>query len=66
MAYTDPNFPTKKALRDALAAGQMVGVFQPGLGYVLQDGTVSLESRPKPHPWYATGLIRGGRLVSVG
>ena len=30
MAYTNTNFKTKKALKDALAAGQEVGVHQPG------------------------------------
>jgi hypothetical protein len=67
MAYTSPNFKNKKALKDALAAGQDVGVFQPGYGAVPVDGTISLEGPhyPKPHTWYATGTMKGGRLVKV-
>lgn len=65
--YVDPNFPTKKALKAALAAGQPVFVFAPGLGTVPRDGTVALEGPhyPKPHTWYATGTMRDGKLVSV-
>ena len=67
MAYTITNFKTKKALKEALAAGEDVGVFQPGLGTVPVDGTLSLEGPhyPKPHTWYATGTMKGGRLVKV-
>jgi hypothetical protein len=67
MAYTTTNFKTKKALKDALAAGEDVRVFQPGLGGVPTDGTVTLEGPhyPKPHTWYAVGTMKGGRLVKV-
>jgi hypothetical protein len=67
MAYVSPNFPTKKALREALARGESIRVFQPGLGTVPADGTISLEGPhyPKPHSWYAAGTMRGGKLVSV-
>jgi len=30
MAYTETNYKTKKALREALAAGEAVRVYQPG------------------------------------
>jgi hypothetical protein len=67
MAYTNTNFKTKTALKAALAAGQPVGVFQPGLGTVPVDGTISLEGPhyPAPHTWYATGTMKGGKLVKV-
>lgn len=67
MAYTDPNFKTKKALKEALASGKVVTVFQPGYGTVPTDGTVSLEGPhfPKPHTWYATGTMENGILVKV-
>jgi len=67
MAYVSPNFKTKKALRDAIAAGQEIHVFQPGLGTVPRDGTVGLEGPhfPKPHTWYAEGTMANGRLVRV-
>lgn len=57
--YTEPNFKTKKALKDAVAAGQEVTVFQPGPfgGQPNLNGEVSVEGPhfPKPHSWYARG-----------
>lgn len=67
MAYVSPNFQTKKALKEALAAGKTVQVFSPGLGSVPRDGTVYLEGPhyPKPHSWYAEGTIKDGVLIKV-
>lgn len=67
MAYVSPNFKTKKALREALAAGRIVEVYQPGLGTVPDNGRIALEGPhyPKPHTWYADGTMEGGRLVKI-
>jgi hypothetical protein len=67
MAYVDPNYQTKKALKDDLKNGIDVQVFQPGLGTVPRNGTVFLEGPhyPRPHTWYAEGKMENGRLVSV-
>lgn len=67
MAYVRPNFRTKKALREALKASQVVEVFQPGLGNVPTNGRITLEGPhyPEPHKWYAEGVMEGGKLVSV-
>lgn len=67
MAYVSPNFKSKKALKDALKAGQTVEVFEPGLGRVPTDGYVALEGPhyPQPHTWYAEGTMAHGRLVRV-
>ncbi len=67
MAYVDPDFKTKKALKEALKAGQTIAVYQPGLGYIPVDGRIALEGPhyPKPHTWYAEGTMRNGRLVEV-
>lgn len=67
MAYVSPNFPTKKALKDAIKAGKFVSVFQPGLGDVPTNGTIALEGPhyPRPHTWYAEGTIKDGKLISV-
>lgn len=67
MAYVDPNFRTKKALKEALARGDSVAVYQPGLGEVPDDGTVSLEGPhyPEAHRWWASGTMKDGRLVKV-
>ena len=69
MAYVNPNFKTKKALKDALANGQSIEVFQPGpfSHTVASNGTVYLEGPhyPEPHRWYATGKLLNGKLVKV-
>jgi hypothetical protein len=67
MAYVMPNFKTKKALKEALASGQFVRVYEPGAGTVPQDGTVSLEGPhfPAPHVWYASGTMVAGRLTKI-
>lgn len=67
MAYTRINFKTKKALKEALAAGNVIEVFQPGLGDIPLDGYISLEGPhyPAPHTWYASGTMKDGRLVKV-
>jgi len=66
--YVSPNFPSKKALKEALTAGTPVRVFSPGLGGPAPtNGTVSLEGPhfPKPHKWYAKGTMVNGLLVKV-
>jgi hypothetical protein len=67
MAYVSPNFKTKKALREALAAGADVEVYAPGLGSIPKEGRVSLEGPhfPEPHRWYGEGMMEGGKLVGV-
>jgi hypothetical protein len=65
--YVEPNFKSKAALKRALAAGEEVDVYQPGLGTVPVNGKVSLEGPhyPAPHTWYGTGTMQDGRLVKV-
>ena len=68
MAYTRQDFPSKAAVKRALAADETVEVFQPGpFGPDVPDGTVALEGPhyPKPHTWYGTGVVRNGVLVSI-
>lgn len=69
MAYTETNFKTKKALKEAVAAGEEVTCFQPGLGPDLDHytGRVSLEGPhyPKPHTWYANAILEDGKVVKV-
>lgn len=66
MAYTVTNFKSKKALRTALEAGEVVRVFQPGpFGPVVRDGLTVLEGPhfPEPHRWYAQATIKDGQVV---
>ncbi len=71
--YTVRDFPTKKALKDAVKAGTHVGVYQPndmfGAGDRVQQGThsVTLEGPhyPRPHTWYARATVVDGRVTKV-
>ncbi len=66
--YTTTNFSTKKALKEAVAAGQQVTVFNPGpFGNAPDNGVVYLEGPhyPKPHRWYAQATMKNGVVVSV-
>lgn len=70
MAYTRRNFPTKRALREALASaantGDPVQVFQPGpFGPAVSDGDCYLEGPhyPHAHSWYASCQVKDGCIV---
>lgn len=65
--YVDPNFKTKKALKEAITAGKNILVYAPGLGTIPRDGRVSLEGPhfPEPHKWYGEGTMKDGKLIGV-
>ena len=62
-------FKTKKALKEAIAAGERVTVYQPGPfgGSEPREGRVFLEGPhyPAAHTWYAQGTLQDGVLVKV-
>ena len=68
--YTTTNFKTKKALKEAVLAGQKVGVFQPNNMFGTPDpkeGSCAVEGPhfPKPHSWYASVELKDGFIVKV-
>ena len=79
--YTVINFPTKKALKQAVADWNQaisantisilgpVCVYQPGPfgDNEPTEGEVCLEGPhyPKPHSWYATATLKNGVVVKV-
>jgi hypothetical protein len=71
--YTVTNFKTKKALKDAVAAGKAVRVFQPNDFFgntdriAVGEHTIALEGPhyPEPHRWYASATVRDGVVVKV-
>ena len=65
--YVKPNFPTAKALREAVANGQTVSVFSPGPFPAPTNGEVHVEGPhyPKPHRWYAKVLVANGLVTKV-
>ena len=67
--YTETNFKTKKALKEAVASGESVRVYQPGpfnQGFV-DSGDYSIEGPhyPKPHRWYARVTVVDGSVTKV-
>jgi hypothetical protein len=67
MAYVDPNFKTKKLLKEAVTNGEDVFVFSPGPFGCKEDGTEFIEGPhyPKPHTWYAQVTVKGGKVIAV-
>lgn len=67
MAYVDPNFKTKKALKEAVAAGQEVRVFSPGPFGCKTEGREHIEGPhyPEPHKWYASVEVTDGKVTKV-
>lgn len=65
--YTETNFPTKKALRDAVASGAKVRLWAPGLGSPRENGREYVEGPhyPQPHKWYAEVEMKDGIVVKV-
>lgn len=67
MAYVRPNFKSKKALKEAVAAGTPVYIFSPGPFGCKLDGQEFVEGPhyPEPHRWYAAVTVQDGRVVAV-
>ena len=66
--YTVRNFKSKKALREAVAAGEQVDTYQHGGRFPAErDGVIYLEGPhyPAPHSWYAQATVVDG-IVQMG
>ncbi len=65
--YVSPNFKTKKALKEAVAGGQVVSVYSPGPFPCPENGSIAVEGPhfPEPHRWYASVTVRNGIVVKV-
>ncbi len=67
--YVNPNFKTKKALKEAVAAGKIVTIYQPGPfgGNELKNGAFAIEGPyyPEPHKWYANVVVKDGFITKV-
>ncbi len=71
--YTEKNFKTKKSLKEAVASGEKVRVYQPndmfGVTEKVSKGThqIALEGPhyPAPHSWYASATVVDGIVTKV-
>jgi hypothetical protein len=65
--YTEKNFKTKKEFREAVANGEKISLFAPGLGAPRVNGRESVEGPhyPQPHTWYASVEMKDGIVIKV-
>lgn len=65
--YTTTNFKTKKAFKEAVAKGEKIELFAPGLGTPKTEGTEYVEGPhyPAPHSWYAEVTMKNGIVIQV-
>lgn len=65
--YTEINFKTKKAFKEAVANGVKVRLFAPGMGSPKQNGIEYVEGPhyPEPHRWYAEVTMKDGIVIKV-
>ncbi|NQT22341.1 MAG: hypothetical protein HQ579_02765 [Candidatus Omnitrophica bacterium] len=67
--YTQTNYKTKKALKEAVTRGEKVKYFQPGPfgGNEPKDGGFCCEGPhyPEPHRWYASCVAKDDCIVEV-
>jgi len=65
--YTVTNYKSKKALKEAVKAGEEVRIFAPGLGSPVKNGIEYLEGPhyPEPHRWYAAVSMKDGLVTKV-
>jgi hypothetical protein len=68
MSYVDPNYKTKKAFKEAVAAGKVHRTYNPsGMFPTTQNGRDTVEGPhyPEPHRWYAAVEVTDGVVTKV-
>jgi hypothetical protein len=65
--YVNPNFKTKKELKEAVEAGKRVEIYSPGFFPAKTNGAEFVEGPhfPKPHKWYGKVEVKNGLVVKV-
>lgn len=65
--YTMKDYRTKKELKEAVAKGEKVRLYSPGIGAPKENGIEYVEGPhyPKPHTWYAKVTVKDGVVVKV-
>ena len=65
--YCIRNFKSKKELKEAVARGEKIEIFAPGLGTPKDNGTEFVEGPhyPQPHKWYASVEMKDGIIIKV-
>lgn len=65
--YVDPNYKTKKALKEAVTAGLRISVYSPGPFPANANGIEYIEGPhyPAAHTWYAKVQVKDGFVVKI-
>lgn len=65
--YSEINFRTKKEFKEAIAKGEKVKLFAPGLGKPKDNGKEFVKGPhyPEPHRWYAEVEMKDGYVIKV-
>ncbi len=65
--YTTVNFKTKKALKEAVAAGKTITLYAPGMGQPKENGDEYVEGPhyPEPHKWWAKVQMKDSKVIKV-
>jgi hypothetical protein len=63
--YIEPNLQTKKALKEAVAKGEKIRVFSPGLFPAPVNGSAVIEGPHGVHKWYASVIVKDGYVEKV-
>lgn len=65
--YTNINFKTKKAFKEAVASGVPVSLYSPGLGTPKVNGIDFAEGPwyPESHKWWAEVTMKDGIVIKV-
>ena len=65
MVHISPDFPTKKAFKEAVAAGKKIRIYSPGPFPVPVNGKAVVEAPANYHKWYASVIVKDGYVVKV-
>ena len=71
--YSEINFKTKKAFREAVVSGRKIHIYQPGGIFDPPEAQADYTGKtcvegphyPMPHTWYAQVEMRDGIVVHV-
>lgn len=71
--YTQINFKTKKAFKEAVVSGQKIRIFQPGGmfnppeadAHYTGKATVEGPHYPQAHTWYVTAELKDGIVTRI-
>lgn len=65
--YASVNFKSKKAFKEAVAAGKQITLYAPGLGSPAVNGKETVEGPwyPASHSWYASVTVKDGIVTKV-